>query len=208
MERETHQQHPEPHFAVQFGTLGMASKRAAPAIEVPQTVPLSPGEMRLCLATIDRLRSVQGARPRTEVHLPEEDIVTICRAARNVFLAQPALLELSAPISVCGDIHGQFHDLLRIFEMNGFPGEPGATVRHHSILRKSLSACFFGRPLAVVLPSRVSHKVLGVLTLSTLISRRTLSRDRGVVGTTPTRTRPPAPVARHLYIWHSCLREE
>jgi hypothetical protein len=49
----------------------------------------------------------------------------------QVFLAQPALLELSAPISVCGDIHGQYHDLLRIFEMNGFPGEPGASVRPH-----------------------------------------------------------------------------
>ena len=48
--------------------------------------------------------------------------------AMQVFLAQPALLEVSAPISICGDIHGQYHDLLRIFEMNGFSGEPGASV--------------------------------------------------------------------------------
>jgi len=65
--------------------------------------------------------------PSPQVLLPEEDIVALCRMARSVFLAQPALLELDAPIAICGDIHGQFHDLLRIFEMNGFPGEEGAS---------------------------------------------------------------------------------
>jgi len=94
------------------------------AAEPRRTVPLSQVEIRLFKATIERLRTVQGQKPRTEVHLPEEDIVVICRAARNVFLAQPALLELKAPINVCGDIHGQYHDLLRIFEMMGFPDEP------------------------------------------------------------------------------------
>jgi serine/threonine-protein phosphatase PP1 catalytic subunit len=36
-------------------------------------------------------------------------------------MEQPMLLPLEAPLKVCGDIHGQFHDLLRIFEHCGSP---------------------------------------------------------------------------------------
>ena len=37
------------------------------------------------------------------------------------FSNQPTLLELEAPLQLVGDIHGQFHDLLRLFEHCGFP---------------------------------------------------------------------------------------
>ncbi|CDZ96405.1 phospho protein phosphatase ppz [Phaffia rhodozyma] len=53
--------------------------------------------------------------------LKNAEITSICLAAREVFLSQPTLLELSPPVKVVGDVHGQFSDLIRMFEMCGFP---------------------------------------------------------------------------------------
>ena len=36
-------------------------------------------------------------------------------------MSKPVLLELEAPIKICGDVHGQFYDLLRILEFGGYP---------------------------------------------------------------------------------------
>lgn len=55
------------------------------------------------------------------VSLKNAEIFAICSAAREVFLSQPALLELSPPVKIVGDIHGQYTDLIRMFEMCGFP---------------------------------------------------------------------------------------
>ncbi|KAL8937362.1 MAG: hypothetical protein Q9211_003724 [Gyalolechia sp. 1 TL-2023] len=55
------------------------------------------------------------------VCLKNAEITAICAAARELFLSQPALLELSAPVKIVGDIHGQYTDLIRLFEMCGFP---------------------------------------------------------------------------------------
>mmetsp|Transcript_18820 Transcript_18820/g.23095 ORF Transcript_18820/g.23095 Transcript_18820/m.23095 type:complete len:369 (+) Transcript_18820:107-1213(+) len=57
----------------------------------------------------------------TEKNLSAEDITKLCHLAKDVLLQQPMLLELAAPIKICGDIHGQFNDLLRLFEQGGQP---------------------------------------------------------------------------------------
>lgn len=53
--------------------------------------------------------------------LKNTEITAICQAVREVFLSQPTLVELSPPVKIVGDVHGQYSDLIRLFEMCGFP---------------------------------------------------------------------------------------
>ncbi|UYV68255.1 PPP1CC [Cordylochernes scorpioides] len=67
--------------------------------------------------------TVRGSRPGKNVQLTEAEIRGLCLKSREIFLSQPILLELEAPLKICGDIHGQYYDLLRLFEYGGFPPE-------------------------------------------------------------------------------------
>ncbi|MBA0570080.1 hypothetical protein Golob_003767 [Gossypium lobatum] len=46
---------------------------------------------------------------------------------REMLQALPSLVDINVPdgslLTVCGDVHGQFYDLLNIFELNGLPSE-------------------------------------------------------------------------------------
>ena len=72
---------------------------------------------------IERLLDVRGANPRRNAQLSEAEIRELCSKSREIFLSRPVLLELKAPLKICGDIFGQYHDLVRIYEQNGFPPE-------------------------------------------------------------------------------------
>lgn len=52
---------------------------------------------------IDKLLSVRGARPGKEVNLPESQIKELIKRATDVFMSQDVLLQLQAPIKVCGN---------------------------------------------------------------------------------------------------------
>lgn len=49
---------------------------------------------------IDRLLEVRGSRPGKQVQLLESEIRHLCTKAREIFISQPILLELEAPIKV------------------------------------------------------------------------------------------------------------
>jgi len=72
---------------------------------------------------LDKLLEVKDKRTSKQVNLTEHEIRSLCVKAREIFLSQPILLELDAPIKICGDIHGQYADLLRLFEYGGYPPE-------------------------------------------------------------------------------------
>jgi len=70
---------------------------------------------------LSQLLSVRGTRPGRQVSLSESEIRFLCIKSKEIFSSQPVLLELEAPIKICGDTHGQFYDVLRLFEYGGFP---------------------------------------------------------------------------------------
>lgn len=71
---------------------------------------------------ISRLLDVgYSGKVSKSVCLKNAEITSLCLAARDVFLAQPTLIELSPPVKIVGDVHGQYSDLIRLFEMCGFP---------------------------------------------------------------------------------------
>ncbi|KAK6199399.1 Metallo-dependent phosphatase-like protein [Scheffersomyces amazonensis] len=53
--------------------------------------------------------------------LPPETIQQLCHTLKAQLLGTPNIMSLNSPISVVGDIHGQFHDLLEIFQIGGSP---------------------------------------------------------------------------------------
>jgi len=70
---------------------------------------------------IEKLLNVRSKRPGTLVELNENDVETLCQTSRSKFMSQPMFLELEPPIKIVGDIHGQYYDLLRLFEYGGYP---------------------------------------------------------------------------------------
>ena len=47
--------------------------------------------------------SVRGSRPGKNVQLTENEIRGLCLKSRELFLSQPILLELEAPLKICGE---------------------------------------------------------------------------------------------------------
>jgi serine/threonine-protein phosphatase PP1 catalytic subunit len=60
---------------------------------------------------INKLLDAKGK----DCKLTESEIRGLCLKSREIFLSQPMLLELEAPIKICGDVHGQFSDLIKLF---------------------------------------------------------------------------------------------
>ena len=58
-----------------------------------------------------------------EGRLSRDQTKRILEMVIDVFAKEPNLLMLNSPLTICGDIHGQYYDLMKLFEVGGDPSE-------------------------------------------------------------------------------------
>lgn len=56
-------------------------------------------------------------------HLPEADMKVLCERVRCILMEESNIQPVSSPVTICGDIHGQFWDLLELLRKGGMVPE-------------------------------------------------------------------------------------
>ena len=51
--------------------------------------------------------------------IPEEDVKNLCNKAKEILMEEQNVHHVPIPATVVGDIHGQFYDLLELFDVGG-----------------------------------------------------------------------------------------
>jgi hypothetical protein len=51
--------------------------------------------------------------------LEERDLRLLCEKVKEIVIEESNVQPVSAPVTICGDIHGQFYDLLELFNKAG-----------------------------------------------------------------------------------------
>lgn len=76
--------------------------------------------------TLDFMKSLMDCYKRQK-SLHRRYAFQILLDIKKYFQTQPSLVDVPVPdeskFTICGDIHGQFFDLMNIFELNGLPSE-------------------------------------------------------------------------------------
>ncbi|KAG6478437.1 hypothetical protein ZIOFF_061879 [Zingiber officinale] len=76
---------------------------------------------------VAHLLKPRGWKPpvRRQFFLDCNEIAELCDSSERIFTSEPTVLQIKAPVKIFGDLHGQFGDLMRLFDEYGAPSTAG-----------------------------------------------------------------------------------
>jgi len=92
----------------------MATKTIPPKTPAPKTMN-RPVDTPGMFTDVDRwIAQLMECKP-----LPEPEVKALCEKAREILMEESNVQPVNCPVTVCGDVHGQFHDLMELFRIGG-----------------------------------------------------------------------------------------
>ena len=98
-------------------------------------------------------------------HLSESELKQLCDLVREILMEESNVQPVSSPVIVCGDVHGQFFDVLELFKQGG-KSPPGYSIQQRRLIGEVPVGCHSGHTR--LLRQAAYRKRLGSVTLNRL----------------------------------------
>ncbi|KAJ9667570.1 sporulation-induced protein [Coniosporium apollinis] len=86
-------------------------------------------------------------------YLPEPDMKRLCEIVKECLMEESNIQPVRTPVTVCGDIHGQFYDLLELFRVaGGMPSDTPVPAPRPAAAPKTISAADIEPPSQITDP--------------------------------------------------------
>lgn len=88
--------------------------------EIDPTCPLNYEEKKQIKKILTKLLNIKDSPIETRAGITKEDVDFMTSKVIPIFESESSLLKVKAPLMIVGDLHAQFHDVIRIFESIGY----------------------------------------------------------------------------------------